>query len=266
VVRSADRQAGRQAAFGPRSPPVRMCPTEYPGGGSADAPRATDPAHRASRHVPRYRRASRSRGFRDGDLRYRAARDRRLCASCGPADGYSSAVQDPPGERTGIWAYAPTSGQWKHFSDADPKLWDDSEPVVKLMPEYSVDIPLWGPWPELDLSETLLAQVRSWQESFDESFRWNSGWMSSAARDRWAQEAEVIEAELRQEVGDRVDVVVDLWADAGRLRQRVSRRGESHPPPLSGPDVTVSCHPAPTVRPSVNATSCQWAKRVGLRR
>jgi hypothetical protein len=30
---------------------------------------------------------------------------------------------------------------------------------------------------------------------------------------------------------------------------RVSRRGESHPPPLSGPDVTVSRHPAPTVRP-----------------
>ena len=30
---------------------------------------------------------------------------------------------------------------------------------------------------------------------------------------------------------------------------RVSRRGESHPPPLSGPDVTVSRHPAPTVQP-----------------
>src|SRR5208282_3797815 len=45
---------------------------------------------------------------------------------------------------------------------------------------------------------------------------------------------------------------------------RVSRRGESHPPPLSGPDVTVSRHPAPTVRPAVNATSCQWANRPGL--
>ena len=31
----------------------------------------------------------------------------------------------------------------------------------------------------------------------------------------------------------------------------VSRRGESHPPPLSGPDVTISRHPAPTVRPEV---------------
>jgi hypothetical protein len=45
-----------------------------------------------------------------------------------------------------------------------------------------------------------------------------------------------------------------------------SRRGESHPPPLSGPDVTVSRHPAPTGRPSVNATSCQWTKSLGLRR
>src|SRR5580658_9833501 len=42
---------------------------------------------------------------------------------------------------------------------------------------------------------------------------------------------------------------------------RVSRRGESHPPPLSGPDVTVSRHPAPTVRRWVNAMSCQWANR-----
>ena len=32
-------------------------------------------------------------------------------------------------------------------------------------------------------------------------------------------------------------------------QSRVSRREESHLPPLSGPDVTVSRHPAPTVRP-----------------
>ncbi len=48
-----------------------------------------------------------------------------------------------------------------------------------------------------------------------------------------------------------------------RDHRRVSRRGESHPPPLSGPDVTVSRHPAPTVRSAVNVTSCQWAKRRG---
>jgi hypothetical protein len=120
-------------------------------------------------------------------------------------------VQDPPGERTGVWAYAPTSGHWKHFPDADPKLWDHVERAIKLRPEYSVEIPLWGPWEDLDLSETLLTRLRNWQESFDESFRWDSGWVSSAAQDRWAQEAAAIEGELRQEVGDRFEVVVDLW-------------------------------------------------------
>jgi len=46
------------------------------------------------------------------------------------------------------------------------------------------------------------------------------------------------------DVEDGVDRVVAATA-------RVSRRGESHPPPLSGPDVTISRHPAPTVRPEV---------------
>ena len=45
----------------------------------------------------------------------------------------------------------------------------------------------------------------------------------------------------------------------------VSGRGESHPPALSGPDVTVSRHPAPTDRPSVRAMRCQWAKSFGSR-
>ena len=49
-----------------------------------------------------------------------------------------------------------------------------------------------------------------------------------------------------------------------RCARRASRRGESHPPPLSGPDVTVSRHPAPTVRLAVKAISCQWANRPGL--
>ena len=39
--------------------------------------------------------------------------------------------------------------------------------------------------------------------------------------------------------------------------------GGSHPPPLSGPDVTISRHPAPTVRPRMVVASCQWANRSG---
>ena len=43
----------------------------------------------------------------------------------------------------------------------------------------------------------------------------------------------------------------ELFTRVGPVFYRVSRRGESHPPPLSGPDVTISRHPAPTVRPEV---------------
>jgi hypothetical protein len=139
-----------------------------------------------------------------------SARAKIMCSSC-PGSEYCLAVQGLPGERTGIWAYAPTSGHWKHFPDADPALWNQVERTIKLMPEYSVEIPLWGPWQELDLSATLLSRLRRWQEFFDESFRWDSGWASSTARDRWASEAEAVEEELRREVGDRADVVVNLW-------------------------------------------------------
>ncbi|MDR7172914.1 transposase InsO family protein [Nocardia kruczakiae] len=43
----------------------------------------------------------------------------------------------------------------------------------------------------------------------------------------------------------------------------VSRRRESHPPPLSEPCVTVSRHTAPTVEPLGNAPCFQWANMPG---
>ena len=45
----------------------------------------------------------------------------------------------------------------------------------------------------------------------------------------------------------------------------VSSRGESHPPALLEPYVTVSRHTAPAVRPEWRAMRCQWAKSVGSR-
>ena len=83
--------------------------------------------------------------------------------------------------------------------------------VVKLMPEYSVDIPLWGHWKHLDLSAALLGRLREWQDDFDISFQPEAGWSSPTARQRWARNAEALEAQLRNEVGDRADVVVNLW-------------------------------------------------------
>lgn len=43
----------------------------------------------------------------------------------------------------------------------------------------------------------------------------------------------------------------------------VSRRRESHPPPLSEPCVTVSCYTAPVVEPVGNAPCRQWANMPG---
>jgi hypothetical protein len=61
-----------------------------------------------------------------------------------------------------------------------------------------------------------------------------------------------------------------LWIGGRRGRRprhaRVSRRGESHPPALAEPDVTVSRHPAPIVQPSGRAPKRQWANRSGCRR
>ena len=45
----------------------------------------------------------------------------------------------------------------------------------------------------------------------------------------------------------------------------VSGRGESHPPALAEPDVTVSRHPAPTGRPWAGEVRTQWAKSRGCR-
>src|SRR5258708_35387401 len=43
----------------------------------------------------------------------------------------------------------------------------------------------------------------------------------------------------------------------------VSSRGESHPPALAEPYVTVARHTAPTGRPRVGGRRCQWAKSRG---
>ena len=59
-------------------------------------------------------------------------------------------------------------------------------------------------------------------------------------------------------------------ADMGHRSRRsrrggvgVSSRGESHPPALSEPYVTVSRHTAPTDRPLVGEARSQWAKSLG---
>jgi hypothetical protein len=85
------------------------------------------------------------------------------------------------------------------------------QPLVRLMPEYSAPMPLWGRWQELELPELLLRRLAAWQEDFDSNFHWDHGWKSSAAREAWAADAATLETMLRQAVGDRARVTVDLW-------------------------------------------------------
>src|SRR5215204_2109337 len=50
-------------------------------------------------------------------------------------------------------------------------------------------------------------------------------------------------------------------------RNQASRRGESHPPALTEPDVSLAAHPAPTIRQLSGRTpSSQCANRFGSRR
>jgi len=85
------------------------------------------------------------------------------------------------------------------------------EPLVRLMPDYSAPMPLWGGWQQLDLPELLLRRLAAWQEDFDSNFGWDHGWSSGTAREAWAAEAATLETMLRQAVGDRARVIVDLW-------------------------------------------------------
>ena len=58
--------------------------------------------------------------------------------------------------------------------------------------------------------------------------------------------------------------LADNWPVAAVLME--SRRGESHPPALAEPDMSLSAHPAPIAQPSGRKPNRQCAKRLGSRR
>lgn len=122
---------------------------------------------------------------------------------------YAPIVAERPAKRKGGWLYAPLTGHSKFVPGAGRRGEDAVD--VKLMPEYSAGIPLWGQWKPLELSASLLARLRQWQLDFDSSFHWETGWQSEVARERWSEEARQLEADLRTEIGNRADVTVDLW-------------------------------------------------------
>lgn len=82
---------------------------------------------------------------------------------------------------------------------------------IKLMPDYSAGLPLWGDWEELKLPLSLLVRLYRWQRTFDRDFDSDAGWKSSQNRDAWAVDADSLVDDLRAAIGTRADLTVDLW-------------------------------------------------------
>jgi hypothetical protein len=107
---------------------------------------------------------------------------------------------------------------WWHPGDDDLAGWDEPLPaVVELAPDYGAELPLWGQgfgniaWQFTKFSPRLLDRLAAWQQEFDDSFHWQSGWRSTGIRDRWAREAEELAADVRAELGTRAALTVRLW-------------------------------------------------------
>jgi hypothetical protein len=63
-----------------------------------------------------------------------------------------------------------------------PAFDEDPDPVtsITLMPEYGIELPVWGAgWWQLGPPTDLLNDLADWQEQFDTGFSYESGWTSS---------------------------------------------------------------------------------------
>jgi hypothetical protein len=95
----------------------------------------------------------------------------------------------------------------------------DALPQVRISPDYSAPSPLWPSADETDalVSVDLLARLIAWQEGFDANFHWETGWRSEPAKVRWAEDADVLVAELREALEGKAELTVDLWPLSPRL-------------------------------------------------
>ena len=83
---------------------------------------------------------------------------------------------------------------------------------VKLMPDYACELPLWNAaWWDLSLSNSLLNDLADWQEAFDAGFQEVEGWRTVQAAEAWGADAAILVARLRDELGGRLGLEVDLW-------------------------------------------------------
>jgi hypothetical protein len=85
--------------------------------------------------------------------------------------------------------------------------------VIQLSPEYNAKVPLFPLSDDTNglVPKPLLGRLMAWQKDFNSSFDWDTGWRSDEAKTKWAAEAIPLEAELRQALEGKADLVVDLW-------------------------------------------------------
>jgi hypothetical protein len=122
-------------------------------------------------------------------------------------------------QREGWGGYQPPRAGRRPWEDPQ---WSPSKPplvrdeagraLVRLMPEYTVDLPLWGQhWQALDLEPSLLSALADWQRQFDAHFIPSKGWTDAVVRDEWAAVAQDLSRRLRRALPEDVDLDVNLW-------------------------------------------------------
>ena len=83
--------------------------------------------------------------------------------------------------------------------------------LVKLMPEYLCELPLWGrSWQSLKLPAPLLNRLADWPDYFDDNFDAFSGWKTPEARSLWEGQSIALIKDLKAALKG-VELTVDLW-------------------------------------------------------
>ena len=111
----------------------------------------------------------------------------------------------------------------RNDSSWSPPHDDDPVPVTKvtLMPEYGVELPLWGAdWWELGPTRPLLDELADWQEQFDTNFSSETGWLNDSIADECERRADALASAVAEQLPPDVPFGVDLWPIRRRSRRR----------------------------------------------
>lgn len=109
---------------------------------------------------------------------------------------------------TGNALPAEQAREWGLVDDVVAEPAAHSPRVIRMLPEYSVDYPLWeagGPKSPFDpgdlgLSEELDGALLDWAAHFHRHFHHDRGWDTPAHRDHWARWADDLAARLEREI------------------------------------------------------------------